>query len=93
MKIQKVVMESDATIVVEKINKRDFNGLWNTDALLKDIEIWIRKFQTITIKYIPRSCNITANELALWGKNSMMDMFRSIPLVWLRSIIGRETIR
>ncbi|OVA10295.1 hypothetical protein BVC80_8791g11 [Macleaya cordata] len=90
MNIKKVMIECDAEMVINKLKGGDFDGNWCTDALLKDLKEWLPKFESFTFTYIPRVCNIAAHELAQWGKTSMLDMFWSIPPLWLLPFIGKS---
>ncbi|OVA19644.1 Ribonuclease H domain [Macleaya cordata] len=86
-KITALEIESDAKVVVEQLKRKNYCGAWNTDALLKDIEVWSLSFEKLSFNYVPRVCNRVAHELAQWGKNSTTDMFWGTPPVWLLPVL------
>ncbi|OVA14707.1 Reverse transcriptase zinc-binding domain [Macleaya cordata] len=90
MKYRKVMIESDAAVVINQINDGNFGGRWNTYALLQDINNWRLKFDEISFKFIQRSCNGTAHDIAQWGKNSMLNMCWANPPIWLMASLGRD---
>ncbi|OVA12759.1 Ribonuclease H domain [Macleaya cordata] len=83
-----VEIEGDAKAVLEQLRKGDFNGTWSTDAFLKDIKLWTPYFENIVFTFIPRTCNIVANDLAQWGKNNQTTMYWSSPPIWLLPALG-----
>ncbi|OVA01227.1 Reverse transcriptase zinc-binding domain [Macleaya cordata] len=90
LKVEKVMVESDAMVVVNQLQRRDFSGCWNTDAYFKDIELWCNNFLATAFNFVPRNCNQPAHAIAQWGKNNELDMFWRYPPVWLLPALGGD---
>ncbi|OVA05767.1 Reverse transcriptase zinc-binding domain [Macleaya cordata] len=70
LKVKKLLIESDAAFLVDQLNRKEFCGVWNTDAYFKDIQDWWIEFEDVKFVYIPRTCNLVAHDTAAWAKNS-----------------------
>ncbi|OVA00074.1 hypothetical protein BVC80_1699g15 [Macleaya cordata] len=89
-KITSLEVESDALFVVQRLQQRNYNGTWRTDALLKDIASWVLAFDFISFAFAPRNCNRVAHELAQWGKQNQTEMYWSTPPFWLLHALGGD---
>ncbi|OVA09939.1 hypothetical protein BVC80_1751g98 [Macleaya cordata] len=92
LKIPKLMVESDAEVVITQLQRKVYEGPWNTDALLKDIGNWCSCFEGISFCFVSRNYNGVAHDLAQWGKNSCMDMFWSTSPVWLIPSLERDRL-
>ncbi|OVA01252.1 Reverse transcriptase zinc-binding domain [Macleaya cordata] len=88
--IKTLEIEGDAAVVVEQLQRRNYRGSWNTEAFLRDIEVWSTNFEKLSFNYCPRLCNSVAHELAQWAKNSQYSMFWASPPMWLIPALGRD---
>lgn len=80
---ERVQVESDCKVVVDKLREQDWNDKW-IGSLLEDIATMSSKFEECCFSFVPRNCNYVSHALAQAATNFRKETYwrYSIP-VWL----------
>ncbi|XP_026416589.1 uncharacterized protein LOC113312029 [Papaver somniferum] len=73
-KDQQVVIESNVEGIIQKINRKDFNGNHRTQILFSDIKYLISRFRKMLFTFVHGTSNGAAHNVALWAKTNQTDM-------------------
>ena len=74
---QKVIIESDAKVVVERINGREKNRYWRTAIIEEDIKELLRNVKEVKVNFVTRNSNTEAHKIA------QKTIKRMCPLGWI----------
>ena len=74
---QKVIIESDAKVVVERINGREKNRYWRTAIIEEDIKELLRNVKEVKVNFVTRNTNTEAHRIA------QKTIKRMCPLGWI----------
>ncbi|KAL3628523.1 hypothetical protein CASFOL_027569 [Castilleja foliolosa] len=84
LKLKKVIFESDCLNAIALINGVSFNIFWNASPIIEHIKKFWNCWPTWIFKYVPRSSNGAAHNLAKWAVSNSFDgvlACDSIPIV------------
>ena len=74
---QKVIIESDAKVVVERINGKERSRYWKTTIIEEDIQEFLRNIKEVKMNFVTRNANTETHWIA------HKTMKRMCPLGWI----------
>lgn len=64
--LKRVVIESDCVNIIEYMQGKEHQTSWQAKQQLEELNSTLSRFECIFFKWIPRACNVVANNISRW---------------------------